>query len=582
VYREGEVCISILHPPGEDELSGELAAERWMPTQTIASIMLSVISMLNDPNLSSPANVEASVMWRDRRPEFNDRCRVLVGLAKSRLPPHVKIPHPETNEQERKRAMLKHSRMGEDEFGMESDQEALEPSGEEDSNGAESEIPPEESQSEEVKPPRKSKKDSSDKKASKRKKKGTPETDAVNDLKEQRSHGKTPTSSSSPKAVLEQVEEASPKRSSSSNKSKQREVIEESNETEEGESSSSSSLDSKELENLMQPDTEFKQWKRQWFNMIVSKATSKGWVPTKAVNSTSKCRLGSSSLSVLTYNVLRHTTAEGTSRAQEQFKILRDANAHILVLNDVTPAFQAQLAEQAWAAGLFSVYGHDLTGSPTSTPQSSSSSTDVLVKGTSTMVISKSRIMQAQLLPLPSRTDKSLIRMEFEGTAGHSIVLLAASLDDSPRDVKLRVQQLSLLNKALEGFTNHAHVQIVAGDLGLSAGTKEHRVISSSLTDVWTSLHPGDPGLTYDPSTNKLVKVLNSSAQGSRRDRILFKSDGLPLSPTFAQLLGTSKLTTKYKGASVWPSDHYGLMASFAGLTDGNTTSKKSSRCVIS
>ena len=42
-------------------MSGELPEERWLPTQTVGTILLSVISMLNDPNTSSPANVDASV-----------------------------------------------------------------------------------------------------------------------------------------------------------------------------------------------------------------------------------------------------------------------------------------------------------------------------------------------------------------------------------------------------------------------------------------------------------------------------------------------------------------------------------------
>jgi ubiquitin-protein ligase len=61
VFPDGKVCISILHPPGEDEMSGERPEERWLPTQSVATIMLSVVSMLNDPNFSSPANVDASV-----------------------------------------------------------------------------------------------------------------------------------------------------------------------------------------------------------------------------------------------------------------------------------------------------------------------------------------------------------------------------------------------------------------------------------------------------------------------------------------------------------------------------------------
>ncbi|VDN59588.1 unnamed protein product [Dracunculus medinensis] len=64
VYESGDLCISILHPPVDDPHSGELACERWNPTQNVRTILLSVISLLNEPNTSSPANVDASVMYR--------------------------------------------------------------------------------------------------------------------------------------------------------------------------------------------------------------------------------------------------------------------------------------------------------------------------------------------------------------------------------------------------------------------------------------------------------------------------------------------------------------------------------------
>lgn len=64
VYPDGELCISILHPPGEDPHSGELPAERWNPTQSVRTILLSVISLLNEPNTFSAANVDASVLYR--------------------------------------------------------------------------------------------------------------------------------------------------------------------------------------------------------------------------------------------------------------------------------------------------------------------------------------------------------------------------------------------------------------------------------------------------------------------------------------------------------------------------------------
>lgn len=78
VYPNGEVCISILHPPEEDKYGYESAAERWSPVQTPETILLSVISMLSSPNDESPANVEAARLWREDPAEFKRRVRKCV------------------------------------------------------------------------------------------------------------------------------------------------------------------------------------------------------------------------------------------------------------------------------------------------------------------------------------------------------------------------------------------------------------------------------------------------------------------------------------------------------------------------
>lgn len=61
VDKNGDVCISILHEPGEDKYGYEKPEERWLPIHTVETIMISVISMLADPNGDSPANVDAAV-----------------------------------------------------------------------------------------------------------------------------------------------------------------------------------------------------------------------------------------------------------------------------------------------------------------------------------------------------------------------------------------------------------------------------------------------------------------------------------------------------------------------------------------
>ncbi|XP_070275254.1 ubiquitin-conjugating enzyme E2 R2-like [Myotis yumanensis] len=99
IYGNGHVCISILHPPVDDPQSGELPSERWNPTQNVRTILLSVISLLNEPNTFSPANVHASVMfrkWRDSQgkdKEYAETIRKQVSATKAEAEKDgVKVP----------------------------------------------------------------------------------------------------------------------------------------------------------------------------------------------------------------------------------------------------------------------------------------------------------------------------------------------------------------------------------------------------------------------------------------------------------------------------------------------------------
>ena len=60
VYPDGKVCISILHPPGEDKFnSQETAEERWRPILGVEAVLVSVFSVFRDPNINSLANIDA-------------------------------------------------------------------------------------------------------------------------------------------------------------------------------------------------------------------------------------------------------------------------------------------------------------------------------------------------------------------------------------------------------------------------------------------------------------------------------------------------------------------------------------------
>uniref|UniRef100_A0A7R9U7A3 E2 ubiquitin-conjugating enzyme n=1 Tax=Pinguiococcus pyrenoidosus TaxID=172671 RepID=A0A7R9U7A3_9STRA len=86
VYEDGRVCISILHPPGDDEMNDqETAEERWRPILGVEQIILSVLSMLGDANADSPANVDAAVQFRDDLEAFKKRVRRCVRKSQEEL-----------------------------------------------------------------------------------------------------------------------------------------------------------------------------------------------------------------------------------------------------------------------------------------------------------------------------------------------------------------------------------------------------------------------------------------------------------------------------------------------------------------
>lgn len=100
VYPNGLVCISILHTP--DPMNPEERAEEtWRPIQTVESVLVSVCSMLSDPNFSSPANVDASVELRKNPAAYKKKIRKLVDKSAADLPSGFVMPKPKKYEPEK-------------------------------------------------------------------------------------------------------------------------------------------------------------------------------------------------------------------------------------------------------------------------------------------------------------------------------------------------------------------------------------------------------------------------------------------------------------------------------------------------
>ncbi|ERS98724.1 ubiquitin-conjugating enzyme E2 R [Sporothrix schenckii 1099-18] len=128
VYPDGRLCISILHNPGDDIMSGEQAGERWSPLQGVESVMLSILLLLDNPEINSPANVDASVLYRDQYAQYRVRAAAAVERSKRDIPdgfvmPTTFVEEPPAKKQDNDDAFWAESDDEELDFGSDSDEE---------------------------------------------------------------------------------------------------------------------------------------------------------------------------------------------------------------------------------------------------------------------------------------------------------------------------------------------------------------------------------------------------------------------------------------------------------------------------
>lgn len=62
IYRDGKICIDILQG-------------NWSPSLNIQSILMSLVSLFDDPNVHSPANRDAADLYKSDRNKFNKKVK---------------------------------------------------------------------------------------------------------------------------------------------------------------------------------------------------------------------------------------------------------------------------------------------------------------------------------------------------------------------------------------------------------------------------------------------------------------------------------------------------------------------------
>lgn len=68
IYENGDICLDILD-------------KNWSPAYDTCAVLISIRSLLTDPNTASPANVPASKMFKDDLKTYNQKVKEIVELS---------------------------------------------------------------------------------------------------------------------------------------------------------------------------------------------------------------------------------------------------------------------------------------------------------------------------------------------------------------------------------------------------------------------------------------------------------------------------------------------------------------------
>jgi tyrosyl-DNA phosphodiesterase 2 len=229
-------------------------------------------------------------------------------------------------------------------------------------------------------------------------------------------------------------------------------------------------------------------------------------------------------------------------RCEALLKIVRDCDADVIGLQEVTPNFLKIVLKQEWVRDRY--YISDATG--------------VTVQGYGVLLLSRIPIRRMFLHNLPTLMSRKLLVAELcvnEQTFNVATVHLESMKQSAP----LRAEQLAEIFPLL---SNSEH-SVLMGDFNFcSSWTSENTNIDSSYQDLWAVLRSGEPGYTEDTDINLMRLHLTGKEKQVRFDRILLRSFSSLWQPQSIKRLGIEPISQKYRYRKVFPSDHFGLVGS--------------------
>uniref|UniRef100_A0A7S4GJQ2 C2H2-type domain-containing protein n=1 Tax=Eutreptiella gymnastica TaxID=73025 RepID=A0A7S4GJQ2_9EUGL len=276
------------------------------------------------------------------------------------------------------------------------------------------------------------------------------------------------------------------------------------------------------------------------------------WQPVLAEMVTTPSLHNGARVSVVTFNVLFDFYYQEEIFSAQRYSAvmdsLRDTNADVIGLQEVTPQFVEMLMTQPWVQRSYFV----------------SEVSSVVVQPFGQVILSRIPLTSVQLYHM-NKVKTALFGHMMIGGVDHAFCVchLVSNFSAAADIHSLRQAHLDTIFWEL---SQRASCSFVIGDFNF--GDEEGNYTLEPYADVWTQLRGNDAGYTYDVERNSLAKVTMKEDSLSRRyDRILVHST--TLRPLHIELFGTAMCSVRVpngggrnhtRSHNIHLSDHYGVL----------------------
>ncbi|GMU09956.1 poly(A) polymerase [Corallococcus caeni] len=260
------------------------------------------------------------------------------------------------------------------------------------------------------------------------------------------------------------------------------------------------------------------------------------------------------SLTVATFNVLFDLyDAELLAterRTPAALTLLRETDADVIALQEVTPSFLRALLAQPWVREHY--WLSDGPGAHT-------------VERYGQVLLS--RVPFASVWQRVFTRDKRIITAELrlaEGPLWVATPHLTSNRDPSGASARaVQVEALLEWARALGAAGDkEAPDLVLAGDFNFGDGAPEAESFArAGFVDAWSALRPSEAGETFNPWLNTLAALTTVSGRLQRLDRVLVASPSGRFAPAAVDLFGEAPLAgpPAPTGQALFVSDHFGL-----------------------